>query len=174
MRRRKLPIHVVATGSSALRLASGSRESLAGRFERITLAHWSARAIAGVLGHEPRSAAELVVRAGSYPGALGLLGEPARWKAYVRDAILEPAIGRDILALAAVRRPALLRQVFAVSASSPARIVSLQKIQGAREDRGALETIAHYLALLGRRSSSLRCPSTPRAAREGEPRRPSS
>ena len=33
-RRRKIPIHLVATGSSALRLGRGSRESLAGRFER--------------------------------------------------------------------------------------------------------------------------------------------
>lgn len=49
VRRRKLPIHVVATGSSALRLAAGSRESLAGRFERITLTHF--------LLHGPGSAA---------------------------------------------------------------------------------------------------------------------
>src|SRR5262245_47371982 len=33
LRRRNLPIHVVATGSSALKLTHGSRESLAGRFE---------------------------------------------------------------------------------------------------------------------------------------------
>ena len=63
------------------------------------------------------------------------------------DAILGPAIGRDILALAAVRRPALLRQVFGVCAASPAQIVSLQKIQGQLQDAGALETIAHYLSL---------------------------
>jgi hypothetical protein len=50
--------------------------------------------------------------------------------------------------LAAVRRPALLRQVFGVAASSPAQIVSLQKIQGRLQDAGAFETIAHYLALL--------------------------
>jgi predicted AAA+ superfamily ATPase len=47
-----------------------------------------------------------------------------------------------------VRRPALLRQVFGVAASSPAQIVSLQKIQGQLQDVGALETVAHYLALL--------------------------
>ncbi len=73
---------------------------------------------------------------------------PARWRAYVRDAIIEPAIGHDVLALGAVRRPALLRQVFAVAVGSPARIVSLQKIQGQLQDSGALETVAHYLALL--------------------------
>lgn len=147
-RRRKTPIHFVATGSSALHLAAGSRESLAGRFERLTLTHWSAASIAEVFGEEPGRAAELVVRMGSYPGAYPLRNDVARWSAYVRDAILEPAIGRDILALAAVRRPALLRQVFGVAVSSPAQILSLQKIQGQLQDAGALETLAHYLALL--------------------------
>lgn len=148
IKRRKIPVHVVATGSSALHLATGSRESLAGRFERLTLTHWSASSIAEVFGLTPPSAADLLVRMGSYPGAFGLRDDLRRWSAYVRDAILEPAIGRDLLALAGVRRPALLRQVFGVAASSPAQIVSLQKIQGQLQDRGALETIAHYLALL--------------------------
>jgi len=148
LRRRRLPVHVVATGSSALRLASGSKESLAGRFERLTLAHWSASALAQTFGLAPDDAAEMVVRMGAYPGAMELRNDMARWVAYVRDAIVEPAIGRDILALAAVRRPALLRQVFAVAAASPAQVVSLQKLQGQLHDRGALETIAHYLHLL--------------------------
>src|SRR5439155_450088 len=93
-------------------------------------------------------AAELGSRMAAYPGAMELRNDMPRWTAYVRDAIVEPAIGRDILALAAVRRPALLRQVFAVAAASPAQIVSLQKLQGQLQDRGALETIAHYLHLL--------------------------
>jgi hypothetical protein len=147
-KRRKTPVHVVATGSSALRLAAGSRESLAGRFERLTLAHWSAASISRVFKIDGAQAADLVVRTGSYPGAYPLRGDVARWSAYVRDAILDPAIGRDILALESVRRPALLRQVFAVAASSPAQVVSLQKIQGQLQDAGALATIAHYLALL--------------------------
>ncbi|HET8540544.1 MAG TPA: AAA family ATPase [Anaeromyxobacter sp.] len=147
-RRKKTPVHVVATGSSALRLAAGSRESLAGRFERITLTHWAASSIAQVFKVEPMTAADMVVHMGSYPGAFPLHQDVSRWSAYVRDAILEPAIGRDIVALAAVRRPALLRQVFGVAASSPAQIMSLQKIQGQLQDAGALETVAHYLALL--------------------------
>lgn len=147
-RRNKTPVHVVATGSSALHLAAGSRESLAGRFERLTLTHWSAASIAHVFKIDGQRAANLVVRMGSYPGAHALRNDVVRWSAYVRDAILEPAIGRDILALAAVRRPALLRQVFGVAASSPAQVVSLQKIQGQLQDAGALATIAHYLALL--------------------------
>jgi uncharacterized protein len=147
-RRKKTPIHIVATGSSALHLTAGSRESLAGRFERLTLTHWSARSLAQTFNIKPERAADLLVRMGSYPGAFSLHKDPSRWSAYIRDAILEPAIGRDVLALAAVRRPALLRQVFGVAASSPAQIVSLQKIQGQLRDAGALETVASYLALL--------------------------
>lgn len=148
LRRRHLPVHVVATGSSALRLAAGSRESLAGRFERLTLTHWSAASIAEVFGLASAHAAELVARHGSYPGAFPLRDDPARWTAYIRDAIVEPAIGRDLLALRPVRKPALLRQVFGVCVASPAQVVSLQKLQGQLIDRGALETIAHYLSLL--------------------------
>jgi predicted AAA+ superfamily ATPase len=148
IRRRRAPIHVVASGSSALRLATGSRESLAGRFERLTLTHWTAASLAQGFGLSPNEAAELLVRQGSYPGAMEIRNDLPRWTAYVRDAILEPAIGRDLLALAAVRRPALLRQVFGACAASPAQIVSLQKLQGQLQDSGALETIAHYLALL--------------------------
>lgn len=148
LHRRGLRVHVVATGSSALKLAAGSRESLAGRFERLTLAHWSASSIAAEFKVDPAEAARMYVLFGSYPGAFALRNDTARWSAYVRDAIVEPAIGRDILALGSVRKPALLRQVFAVCAASPAQIVSLQKIQGRLQDQGALETIAHYLALL--------------------------
>ncbi len=147
-RRRRIPIHVVATGSSALRVATGSRESLAGRFERLTLSHWPAIALAEAFQLAPTQAAQDLVRFGSYPGAFELQKEFARWRAYVRDAIIEPAIGRDVLALGAVRRPALLRQVFAIAAGSPAQIISLQKMQGQLQDSGALETVAHYLALL--------------------------
>ncbi|MHB1846493.1 MAG: ATP-binding protein [Deltaproteobacteria bacterium] len=148
LRRLALPIQIVATGSSALHLGAGSRESLAGRFERLTLGHWSARALARAFRLPPEEAARLLVRMGAYPGAFERRDDPARWAAYVRDAILEPAIGRDLLALGVVRKPALLRQVFGVCATSPAQIVSLQKLQGQLQDRGALETVAHYLGLL--------------------------
>jgi len=148
LRRRRVPVQVVATGSSALRLATGSRESLAGRFERLVLAHWDAASLARAFRLPPAEAAALVVSEGAYPGAFPLRADRARWTAYLRDAVIEPAVGRDLLALAPVRRPALLRQVYSVCASSPARILSLQKIRGLLEDAGALETVAHYLALL--------------------------
>jgi predicted AAA+ superfamily ATPase len=162
-RRKKTPVHIVASGSSALHLAAGSRESLAGRFERLTLSHWSAQAVARTFSVNGEEAADLVVRMGSYPGAFPMREDVPRWSAYVRDAILDPAIGRDILALASVRRPALLRQVFGVAASSPAQIVSLQKLQGQLQDSSALETVAHYLALLEEAFLVAPCRNTLRA-----------
>lgn len=148
VRRRRIPLHVVVTGSSAIQVATGSRESLAGRFERLHLSHWSAASLAAAFHLAPPQAALNLVRFGSYPGAVALQRDQARWRDYVRDAILEPAVGRDMLALGSVRRPALLRQVFAIAADSPAQIVSLQKLQGQLQDSGALETVAHYLKLL--------------------------
>lgn len=146
--RERLPLHVVATGSSALKLGGGSRESMAGRFERITVAQWSAADLVAFLGVPAAEAAQRMVSHGGYPGAVAYWNEPERWRAYLRDAIVEPAVGRDLLALEAVRKPALLRQVVALACGHPAEIWSLDKISGSLTDRGALETIAHYLELL--------------------------
>ena len=57
LKRKKIPLHLVASGSSALRLGAGSRESLAGRFERLTLTHWSASALKEQFGFSPADAA---------------------------------------------------------------------------------------------------------------------
>jgi predicted AAA+ superfamily ATPase len=144
----KVPIHIVATGSSSLQLGRGRRETMAGRFELLKLLHWPARELVRQLGVAEDRAADLAVRFGTYPGAIGFVDDPERWRAYVRDAIIEPAIGRDIMVLAAIRKPALLRQVFAVAAGHPAEIVSLQKLRGQLADPGAIETVAHYLHVL--------------------------
>lgn len=143
-----LLLHVVATGSSALSLGSGSRESMAGRFERIVVRQWSATDLTDLLGVPADQAAQRIVSHGGYPGAVRFWDDPERWRAYLSDAIVEPAIGRDLLALESVRKPALLRQVVALACSHPAEIWSLDKISGSLTDRGALETIAHYLELL--------------------------
>ena len=147
-RRLGLPIRIVASGSSSLQLGTGARESMAGRFEKLTLSHWGAGDIAKIAGISAQEAARRLVTHGGYPGAVVFWNDPARWEAYVRDAIIEPAIGRDLLHLEKVRKPALLRQVFAVAAAYPAEILSLEKIAGVLAEKGALETISHYLDLL--------------------------
>jgi uncharacterized protein len=148
LKRQGLPVHVVATGSSALHVGAGSKESLAGRFEKTVLAHWSAASLMSAFRLGAERAAATVVSIGSYPGAFALRKDLPRWRTYVREAIAEAAIGRDVLALSSIRRPALLRQVFALAVAMPARIVSLQKLQGQLHDPGSLETVSQYLHLL--------------------------
>ena len=146
--REDLPLHTVITGSAALELGSGARETMAGRYERLALRQWNAPDLAQAFALSREQAVETFVRFGSFPGGMSLLSDIPRWKAYLRDSIIDPAVGRDILVLEQVRKPALLRQIFAVCAGHPSEILSLTKIAGAIADAGTLETIAHYLNLL--------------------------
>ncbi len=143
-----LPVHVVATGSSMLQIGFQSRESLAGRFERMTLTHWTLSTFTQVFHLKQSEALELFIQRGAYPGAFRYIHDIPRWRAYLRDAIVEPAIGRDIIALASIRKPALLRQIFAICTTTPAQIISLQKIVGQLQESGSAETVAHYLSVL--------------------------
>lgn len=147
--REQIPLHVVITGSAALQVSSGTRETMAGRYERLVIRQWTPRDLAEGFSLDQREATECFVRFGSFPGGMRLLTDLPRWKAYMRDSIIDPAVGRDLLMLEPVRKPALLRQVFAVCAGHPCEIMSLAKIAGDITDAGSLETISHYLDLLG-------------------------
>ena len=145
---RKVPVHVVVSGSSSLKLGHGARESMAGRFERLQLLHWPPSELVAQFGISPERAIDVALSFGTYPGAMSLLDDPKRWRSYVREAIIEPAVGRDIMALELVRKPALLREVFSIAVGHPAEIVSLLKLRASLVDSGALETVSHYLRLL--------------------------
>lgn len=144
----KWPVNVALSGSSALLVRRGLKETMAGRFERLRLLHWSAADLQAAFGLADDEALDSLVRRGSYPGAFPLREEAARWRAYLRDSIIEPAIGRDILMMEPVRKPALLRQLFLVCLDHPAEIISLQKLVGELHTAGAMETVAHYLEVI--------------------------
>ena len=137
-------IKVILTGSSALLVEKGLKETLAGRFELLNIEHWNY--------HEAKTTFSLAldhyIEFGCYPGAVSFLDEIDRWGSYIRDAIVEPAIGRDLLQLHPVDQPALLRQVFGLAVANPAQIVSLQKMVGQLQNKGTIPTIQHYLNLL--------------------------
>jgi uncharacterized protein len=148
VRRERIALHVVVSGSSSLHIGKGARETMAGRYERLQLLHWSAAEIAERFGVTASKAVEQTVQYGSYPGAVSLLSDLTRWREYVRQSIMEPAVGRDLMMLETIRKPALLRQVFALCTGHPAEIISLQKLCGQLTDKGSLETVAHYLHVL--------------------------
>ena len=131
--------------SSRLLLQKGLDESLAGRFEMIDVWHWSFADMHAAFGYT----LEEYVLFGGYPGAADLRGDEARWKQYVRDAIIEPSITLDILQLETVAKPELLRQTFVLGCNYSGKILSYQKMVGQLQEAGNTTTIAHYLRLLG-------------------------
>lgn len=137
-------MRVVLLGSSALGLSRGSGESLAGRFLLHRCLHWSWAEVRAAFGWT----LDRWLFFGGYPGAASLAGDEETWKGYIRDALVEPVLARDILALRRVTKPALLRQLFALSCRFPAQVLSYNKMLGRLQDAGNTTTLAEYLRLL--------------------------
>lgn len=138
-------LRVVLLGSSALQLQAGAAESLAGRFELTRVHHWTFAELQQAFGYTlPR-----YLTFGGYPGAVALESEPDRWYAYMKDAIVEAVIGKDILQARRVSNPALFRQAFEILCRYPAQEVSYTKLLGQLQDKGNTELVKHYIALYG-------------------------
>ena len=142
--RAKRSLKVVLLGSAPLLIAQGLTESLAGRFETITLSHWSFAEMREAFNF---SLDEFVFY-GGYPGAAGLIGEPNRWARYILDSLIETSISRDVLLLTRVDKPALLRRLFELSCRYSGQMLSYTKMLGQLQDAGNTTTLAHYLELL--------------------------
>lgn len=143
--RAKRELKVVLLGSAPLLVQQGLTESLAGRFELIRLPHWSLAEMREAFGFST----EQYVYYGGYPGAAPLAGEPERWRRYIRDALIETTISRDVLLLTRVDKPALLRRLFDLSCRYSGQVLSYNKMLGQLQDAGNTTTLAHYLELLG-------------------------
>lgn len=135
---------LIITGSSSLLVEKGLKETLAGRFELIRVEHWNYSEAASVFNLSLHQFIEF----GCYPGSIQLIKDRSRWGDFVRDAIVEPAIGRDLLQLYPIKNPALIRQIFGTAVSLPAQLISTQKLQGVLQEKGTVPTISHYLSLL--------------------------
>ena len=143
-RDRKCPLHVVILGSAPLLMQAGLSESLAGRFESVRVTHWSFPEMSDAFGFD----LEQYVYFGGYPGAAPLIHDFERWRAYVREALIEPNIERDVLAMTRVDKPALLKRLFYLGAMYSGRELSYNKMLGQLQDAGNTVTLARYLELL--------------------------
>ncbi len=85
---------------------------------------------------------------GGYPGAVFLSGNEARWSAYVRDALIETSISKDILMLTRIDKPALMKSLFELGCLYSGQILSYTKMLGQLQDAGNTTTLSHYLDLL--------------------------
>lgn len=142
--RKRRAIKVVLLGSAPLLIQRGLSESLAGRFEVLYLPHWSADEMRAAFGWT----VEQCIFYGGYPGAAALVADHARWVRYVRDALIETTLARDVLLLSRVDKPALLRRLFDLGCRYSGQILSYTKMVGQLQDAGNTTTLAHYLELL--------------------------
>ena len=145
-RRHGRRLHVVLLGSAPLLMQRGMSESLAGRFETLRLAHWSFEEMSAAFDFDLDS----YVYFGGYPGGAPLVRDQDRWRAYVTQALIEPNIERDILALQRVDKPALLKRLFELGAEYSGQILSYNKMLGQLQDAGNTTTLARYLDLLSK------------------------
>jgi hypothetical protein len=131
-------------GSSPLLEQRGLTESLAGRSELIRVLHWSFSEMREAFGWD----LDRFLFFGGYPGAAPLVDDESRWRAYILDSLIETTISRDILLLARIEMPALLRQLFRLGCNYSPQILSYTKMLGQLQDAGNTTTLAHYLELL--------------------------
>lgn len=142
--RKGTPIKILLLGSSRLLLQQGLTESLAGRFELIHLGHWSFLEMQSAFGFNLQQ----YIWFGGYPGTASLIEEEDRWKRYVKEALIETSISKDILMLTRVDKPALMKQLFEFGCHFSGQILSFNKMLGQLQDAGNTVTLAHYLNLL--------------------------
>ncbi len=140
----KLNIKIILSGSSRLLLEQGLTESLAGRFEIIYMTHWTLEEMKEGFGWDATHYAWF----GGYPGSAGLKKDEIRWKNYIRDAIIETSISKDILMLTRIDKPALLKKLFELGCQYSGQILSYTKMLGQLQDAGNTTTLSHYLRLL--------------------------
>ncbi len=137
-------VRVILSGSSALLVHQGLSESLAGRFELTRATHWIYSEMRDAFAWD----VDTFVVFGGYPGAAQLAEDADRWRAYLLDSLVETAVARDVLALARVDKPALMRRLFALACEYSGRELSYNKMLGQLVDAGNTTTLAHYLDLL--------------------------
>ena len=142
--REKRKLKVIILGSSRLLIQQGLTESLAGRFEATYITHWTYAEMKKAF----QWSLNQYIWFGGYPGSAALITDEDRWKSYVKNALIETSISKDILMLTRIEKPALLKRLFEIGCVYSSQIVSLNKLQSDLQEKGNLTTLSNYLTSL--------------------------
>ena len=137
-------LHVVILGSAPLPIQRQLNESLAGRFEAIRVTQWSF----GETREAFHQTLEEYLFYGGYPGAIALSKGEDRWRDFVLKTLVRTSIGRDVVSMTNVRKPALLQRLFRLGVAYAGQILSYSKVVGHLAQRGNVATVQKYLDLL--------------------------
>lgn len=149
--RNDINLKVILLGSSRLLLKDGLTESLTGRYELIRMPHWSYIEMQKAFG----LSMEQYIYYGGYPGGAKLISNETRWRRYIKDSIIAPAIAKDILMTKVIYKPELMKQLFELGCTYSSEEISLTKLLGQLQDAGNVTTLANYLTTLA--ESQLLC-----------------
>ena len=139
-----LNMKVVILGSSRLLIKDGLTESLAGRYELIRMPHWCFAEM-----HEAFNLdVDQYIYYGGYPGGAMYIKDERRWRKYIKDSIVAPAIEKDVLRTKVIYKPALMKQLFELGCAYSSEELSLNKMLGQLQDAGNVTTLAGYLTTL--------------------------
>lgn len=138
-------LKVILLGSSRLLLKRGLTESLAGRFELVPMGHWSYEEMHEAFGWDINQ----YIYFGGYPGSAVYLPNESRWRRYMRDAIVSPAIEKDVLQTTYVYKPALMHQLFRLGCGYSGELLAYNKMLGMLQDGGNATTLVNYMEVLG-------------------------
>ena len=142
--RNRINLKVVLLGSSRLLLRKGLTESLAGRYELIRMPHWSLQEMQEAFG----VTLDQYIYFGGYPGPAHLINNEQRWRKYIKDSLVAPAIEKDVIMTSNIYKPALMKQLFELGCGYSTEILSLTKLMGQLQDAGNVTTLAGYLEIL--------------------------
>lgn len=142
--RNRVNLKVVLLGSSRLLLKKGLTESLAGRYELIRMPHWSLQEMRDAFG----VTLDEYIYFGGYPGPAHMIKDERRWRKYIKDSLVAPAIEKDVIMTSNIYKPALMKQLFELGCTYSAEILSLTKLMGQLQDAGNVTTLTGYLEIL--------------------------
>jgi len=117
---------------------------LAGRFELIRLGHWTLQEMEDAFGWT----LDNWIYYGGYPGSASLIKDMRRWKKYIKESLVAPAIEKDIILTSNIYKPALMKQLFELCCTYSAELLSLTKALGQLQDVGNVTTLSSYLEIL--------------------------
>lgn len=138
---KKKKIKLILLGSSSMSIHTGLSESLAGRFLIHNVYHWSFQESKEAYG----LTFEQFLKYGGYPGSYNYIEDTTQWLNYIKNSIIDPVIGKDILTQVRVKSPALFKQCFMLATSYPAQEISYTKLLGQLQDKGNTDQVKQYL-----------------------------
>ena len=142
---------------------------MTGRFEPLRVPHWSFSEMAQAFGFD----LDHYLFYGGYPRVSSHIADEHQWRTYITEEIVKTTIDRDVLSLAQVNKPRLMKLLLDLCVDYSGKILSYNKMLGLLHDAESTTALAHYFQLLSEIGLVIgldRYSRNPRIARASSPK----